>query len=122
MKSPPRALQWAVAGFVLLTVLMVDGRASAASADITVGVLSSQSSKNFSAGIPAHPYAQGTDVAGREVAAMQWATTNGYNVVSLSDADLENPTALAAVDVVLLPYTWAMTPASRSPVPARVRT
>ncbi|MDH3189310.1 MAG: VCBS repeat-containing protein, partial [Acidimicrobiia bacterium] len=110
MNRPPRTLQLAVAGLVLLTVLTTDGRASAAPSDITVGVLSSQSSKNFSAGIPAHPYAQGTDVAGREAAAMQWATTNGYNVVSLSDADLENPTVLASVDVVILPYTWAMTP------------
>ena len=59
-------------------------------------------------GHPAHSYIDPTDVAGREVAAGQWVTDAGHTLVWLSDADLESPAKLAAVDVVILPYTWAM--------------
>ena len=81
--------------------------ASAAPA-LTIGVVTSQSSRNFSQLIPAHTYIDPTDVAGREVAAGQWVTDSGHTLVWLSDADLESPAKLAAVDVVILPYTWAM--------------
>jgi hypothetical protein len=90
----------------MFAVIIPFAPASAASG-LTIGVVTSQSSRNFSQGIPAHNFAK-TDVAGRETAAGQWVTDAGHTLVWLSDADLENPAKLAAVDVVVLPYTWAM--------------
>jgi hypothetical protein len=79
---------------------------------LTVGVLDSALSKAFSAATPPHSYAQGIDIAGREQAAKTWVTSNGHNLVVLSDQDLANPATLAAVDVVILPYSIAMDEAS----------
>jgi hypothetical protein len=109
--TPPIRLRFfpAFAALAAVFCLVAVPAPSAAAADpITVGVVDSASSKAFSAGNPPHPYAQGTDVAGREQAARTWVTNSGHTLVTLSDADLANPAALAAIDVVILPYTWAI--------------
>jgi len=94
-----------------LSIVVVPAKAAEAADTIKVGVVSSASSRAFAAGIPAHNFAK-TDVAGRETAAAQWVTNSSHTLVTLTDADLANPSKLAGVDVVILPYTWAMTEAA----------
>ena len=107
--SPRRLLVAAVAALLLTaSLVLADVPASEASGSITVGIVHSQSSKNYAAGIPPHPYAQGYDIAGREAAITTWAQDEGYDVVILSDIDLENRSKLDTLDIVILPYTVAM--------------
>jgi len=96
----------------VLSVAAMPGPVAQAADPITVGVVSSASSKAFSAGTPNHPYSKGSDVINREQAVAEWVTNSSHTLVTLSDADLANPAALATVDVVILPHTIAMTPAA----------
>ncbi len=98
------ALCLATVGGILLT----PASPSSADSSIVVGVVQSQASKNYAAGVPPHPFSQGYDITGRENAALSWATDEGYTVVTLTDADLANRVSLDAVDVVIMPYTVAM--------------
>ena len=92
---------------IAVVAVMAPPPAPASAAPLDIGVLLSQSSKNFGNGIPPHPFAK-TNVGEREQAARQWVIDSPHHLVELSDADLENPAKLATVDVLILPYTWAM--------------
>lgn len=95
------------AAFVMLSSVWAIAP-SAAADTIVVGVVHSQSSANYAAGVPPHPFSQGYDIAGREAAATRWVDESRYTLKVLTDADLENRAVLDTVDVVLLPYTVAM--------------
>jgi len=92
---------------VLIATLFAAAQPSNAATTV-VGVVQSQSSANYAAGIPPHPFAQGYDITGREAAMKQWVTDSQYTLKVLTDADLENRAVLDTVDVIVLPYTVAM--------------
>ena len=71
----------AVVVVAVMVAAAIPAMPASAAASLTIGVVTSQSSRNFSAGIPAHTFAQGNDVAGREVAAGQWVTDAGHTLV-----------------------------------------
>ena len=96
-----------LAAVLVLALLAVPKPLPAKAATLDVGVLSSQSSRNFGTGIPPHPWAK-TNVALREQRARDWVAASSHNLVELTDADLESPAELAGIDVLVLPYTWAM--------------
>ena len=102
-----RTLIALVALALVATIFGVVGPSEAADTPV-VGVVQSQASKNYAAGVPPHPFSQGYDITGRENAMIQWVTESSYDLVLLDDADLENRSVLNTVDVSVLPYTVAM--------------
>jgi len=107
MHRARRAVHASLAIVLALALVAVPQPPRAEAATLDVGVLSSQSSRNFGSGIPPHPWAK-TNVALREQRARNWVESSSHNLVELTDADLESPSALGDIDVLVLPYTWAM--------------
>ncbi len=98
-----------VVSVFILTFVFVSTASLEAASPVTVGVVRSQLSHAYGNRTPPHSFHGGVDVAGREDAMIRQAREAGFNVTILSDTDLENRTMLDSLDVVILPYTAAMT-------------
>lgn len=98
-----------VVAFAAAMSILALSQPSKAGTELVVGVVRSQSSKNYAAGIPPHPYAQGYDITNREDSMIRWVDESRFTVKILTDPDLENRAMLDTVDVLILPYTVAMT-------------
>ena len=92
-------MRW-LAAFAAALVLVSVVPTPAEAAPIVVGVVDSESTYvNFAQ--------QGWD-ASRPVKIRDFLISEGYSVVELRDADLENPSTLASLDALYLPLTRVM--------------